>query len=177
MASSVVNKYLYKSKLQNLTPVVLFFLFQFKEDDFQLRTRQMYNQNCTDIENADGDISQRYGINSRSILNMSRYFHVVEGLPGDAMHDVLEGLLQYEVKEYLKYTIYEEHFLTLENLNTSIKEFDYGCPDVTNKPSLISSKTLNSGTNSLKQRGLCINCTLILRIILNKTCLAKTSHP
>lgn len=106
-------------------------------------------------ENADGDISQRYGINSRSILNMSRYFHVVE------------GLLQYEVKEYLKYAIYEEHFLTLEKLYTSIKEFDYGYPDASNKLSLISSKTLNSGTNSLKQRGLRIIFALILRI--NKT--------
>ncbi|EDO36048.1 predicted protein [Nematostella vectensis] len=125
---------------------------KFKEDDFQLRTREMYNQNCIEIENAEEDITQQYGINQRSIPNLSRYFHVVGGLPGDAMHDVLEGLLQYEVKEFLKYAMYEKRFLTLDNLKTSIRDFDYGYPDAANKPSLISSKKLNSGTNSLKQR-------------------------
>ncbi|EDO36381.1 predicted protein [Nematostella vectensis] len=116
----------------------------------------MYNQNCIEIENAEEDITQQYGINQRSILNFTRYFHVVGGLPGDTMHDVLEGLLQYEVKEFLKYAMYEKRFLTLDNLNTSIRDFDYGYSDAANKPSLISSKILNSGTNSLKQRGSCI---------------------
>ena len=87
------------------------------EDDFQLRTKEMYDQQCTAIENSVIDISSQFGINLRSALNQSRYFHVIEGLPGDAMHDVLEGLLQYEVKELLKYAIYEQQFFTLENLN------------------------------------------------------------
>ena len=69
------------------------------------------------------------------------------------MHDVLEGLLQYEVKELLKYAIYEQQFFTLEDLNCWIKNFDYGYPDVSNKPCVISSATLNSNTNSLKQKG------------------------
>lgn len=90
-------------------------LLQFNEDDFQLRTRGGYN-NCTSIENSDADITGVYGINHRSILNQSRYFHVVGGLPGDAMHDVLEGVLQYEAKEYLKYTINEQKYFTLSSL-------------------------------------------------------------
>ena len=113
----------------------------------------MYDQHCTAIETSDDDISSQYGIHLRSILNQSRYFHVIEGLPGDAMHDVLEGLLQYEVKELLKYAINEQQFFTLDNLNHCIQNFDYGSPDVSNKPSVISSATLNSNTNSLKQRG------------------------
>lgn len=113
----------------------------------------MYDQHCTAIETSDDDLSSQYGINLRSVLNQSRYFHVIEGLPGDAMHDVLEGLLQYEVKELLKYAINEQHFFTLDNLNHWIQNFDYGYPDVSNKPSVISSATLNSNTNSLKQRG------------------------
>ena len=74
-----------------------------------------------------------------------------EGLPGDAMHDVLEGLLQYEVKELLKCAVNEHQFFTLDNLNCWIQNFDYGYPDVSNKPCAISSATLNSSTNSLKQ--------------------------
>ena len=34
-----------------------------------------------------------YGVNSQSVLNRSRYFHVVDGLSPDIMHDVLEGSL------------------------------------------------------------------------------------
>ena len=50
------------------------------------------------------------------------------------MHDVLEGRLQHEVKELLKYTLNEQQFFTLENLNYLIKILDYGYPDVFNKP-------------------------------------------
>ena len=98
----------------------------------------MYNQHCTATENSEIDISSQYGINVRSILNQSRHFHVIQGLPGDAMHDVLEGLLQYDVKELLKYAINEQQLFTLDDLNHSIQSFDYGFPDVSNKPCVTS---------------------------------------
>ena len=41
----------------------------------------------------------------------------------------------------------------MENLSCWMKNFDYGYPDVSNKPCVISSATLNSNTNSLKQKG------------------------
>ena len=40
-----------------------------------------------------------YGVHRDSILNESRYFHVTEGLVPD---DVLEGALEFEVKQLLK---------------------------------------------------------------------------
>ena len=45
----------------------------------------------------------------RSILPESRYYHVVGGLPPDAMHDILEGVLQYHTKELLKLYILEKN--------------------------------------------------------------------
>ena len=114
---------------------------------------QHMTSSCTEIENSAVDISAQFGINFRSILNQSRYFHVIGGLPGDAMHDVLEGLLQYEAKELLKYAINEQVFFSLHDLNDWIVDFDYGYMDISNKPSVIWSATLNSATNSLKQRG------------------------
>lgn len=126
---------------------------QFNEDDFQLRTRGGYNNNCTAIENSDADITGVYGINHRSILNQSRYFHVIGGFPGDAMHDVLEGVLQYEAKEFLKYAINEQSYFSLAQLNQWIQHFDFGYADSSNRPSPIAGQTLNSATNSLKQKG------------------------
>ena len=46
-----------------------------------------------------------YGIHFNSILNSSKYFHITEGLVMDIMHDILEGTLEYEVKELMKYLI------------------------------------------------------------------------
>ena len=122
-------------------------------DDFQLRTRDGYNNNCTSIELSDADVTGVCGINHRSILNQSRYFHEVEGLPGDTMHDVLKGGLQYETKEFLKYVINEQSHFFLGQLNHWIQHFDFRCPDASNKPSSIGNQTLNSTTHSLKQKG------------------------
>ena len=62
--------------------------------------------------------------NRRSILNKSRFFHVVGGLPTDAMHDILEGVLHYEVKEMLKDFVKMHRLFTLEELNTRIAKFN-----------------------------------------------------
>lgn len=59
-------------------------------------------------------------------MNDSKYYHVVGGLPADAMHDVLEGVLQYHTKELLKFCILEQKTFTLEELNKRITSFDYG---------------------------------------------------
>ncbi|XP_046848543.1 uncharacterized protein LOC124442062 [Xenia sp. Carnegie-2017] len=73
-------------------------------------------------------------------------------MPGDAMHDILEGVLQYVCKELLKDFIFKEKFLTVEQLNERINSFDYGYFNDKNKPSPITRTTLKSENNSLKQK-------------------------
>ena len=126
---------------------------QFREAQFVLRTKAGHNYHCDEVERVpeNGII---YGINRRSSLcQRSRYFHVIGGLPGDAMHDILEGVLQYECKEMLKAFITEEKYFTLDQLNERIRDFDYGYYNDKNKPSPIALKTLNSNNNSIKQKG------------------------
>ena len=94
-----------------------------------------------------------YGIHRNSILNSSKYFHVVSGLPPDIMHDILEGSLQYEVKELLKYLIREEKLLSLNDLNQKIQLFPYVQCDKVNKPAIISENCFSSSSHSLKQTG------------------------
>ena len=64
------------------------------------------------------------------------------------MHDILEGTLQYEVKELLKY------LNVLETLNARIRIFPYVYPDKDNKPIPISLETLKSNNHQLKQNGM-----------------------
>lgn len=68
------------------------------------------------------------------------------------MHDLLEGVLQYEVKELLKYLIAED-MLTLYELNSHLEFFPYSYTDIKNKPSSIASSTIVSSDHGLKQKG------------------------
>ena len=70
------------------------------------------------------------------------------------MHDILEGVLQYECKEMLKVFINEESYFTLDQLNERIKDFDYGYYNDKKKPSPITLRTINNSSNSLKQKGM-----------------------
>lgn len=144
--------------IQFLKMVILVSPFtQFRESQFVLRTKAGHNYHCDEVDRvpANGII---YGINRRSgLCHRSHYFHVIGGLPADTMHDILEGVLQYECKEVLKVFVNEEKYFTLDQLNERIRDFDYGYYNDKNKPSTIALKTLNSETNSLKQKGIKIS--------------------
>ena len=71
------------------------------------------------------------------------------------MHDILEGCLQYEVKELIKYLVLQLKVISLSMLNYKIESFPYGYIDSPNKPSLISATSLNSPDHTLKQTGTC----------------------
>lgn len=66
-------------------------------------------QQCELIEtDASGENSTLYGVNCRSVLMELAYFDVCSGaLLPDIMHDLLEGVLQYEAKLLLNHMINE----------------------------------------------------------------------
>ena len=70
-------------------------------------------------------IATTYGLHRNSILNSTRFFHIVDGLAPDIMHDILEGSLQYEVKELLRHFIQVDKYFTIDALNKIISEFPY----------------------------------------------------
>ena len=126
---------------------------QFHEKDFVLRTKEGHDKQCDDVLLYGEHFSKTYGINRKPVLNESRYFHVIEGLPADIMHDILEGVLQYEVKELLKHYIKVQHLFTLKQLNHQIASYDFGYYNDTNRPSQIPEQKLLSTDNSLRQHG------------------------
>ena len=128
---------------------------QFTEAELQLRTHVTHTSHELDLEGPlHAHIATTYGVTGKSILNKSRYFHVVTGLVPDVMHDVLEGVTQLTMKCLLKYLIQEKKYFSLSVLNERIMSFNYGS-DVCNKPSEISKATFNStDSNTLKQSGM-----------------------
>ena len=58
----------------------------------------------------------------RSVLSELKYFDVTSGsLMPDVMHDVLEGVLQFEAKLLLRQFIHHDHYFTLAQLNQQIE--------------------------------------------------------
>ena len=98
------------------------------------------------------NIATTYGLDCDSFLNSLQFFHVTDGLSPDILHDVLEGALEYEAKELLKYLIHQKH-LDAHKLNSRIEAFPHGYADAVNKPSIVSDTTLKSPDHSLKQTG------------------------
>ena len=110
---------------------------QFTENQFQLRTRAAQNRHCQLVQ-TNPKMASTYGFNRASILNQSRFFHAVDGLDLDVMHDQLEGVLPLEIKLLLKKCIKLEEYITLGTLNERIRTFDYGRSDISKKPSPIN---------------------------------------
>ena len=75
---------------------VLYPVFQFRSEDCTPRTPESYNYDCSLL---DGPLyrenSITYGIKFCSPLNELNNFHVVDQLPQDIMHILLEGVLPY----------------------------------------------------------------------------------
>ena len=69
------------------------------------------------------------------------------------MHDILEGSLQYEMKELLKHFIHTKNFFSLDQLNKKINEFPYVLSDKATRPSMIAPNVLASANHSVKQKG------------------------
>ena len=76
----------------------------------------------------------------------------MEGLVPDIMHDILEGVLPFELKDLVKFLI-SEKVITLAEVNDAICSFPYMFVDVVNKPNIIETSTLCSTDHSLKQTG------------------------
>ena len=119
-----------------------------------LRSPEQHDKMCQHLEIADDAAyhSATYGINRRTPLNDLQFFHVCDfGLPPDVMHDLLEGYIPYKVKLMLKHFIQEDHLFTLNELNTRIRNFQYGYMET--KPTVIFPTTFSSNDTALNQSG------------------------
>ncbi len=61
-----------------------------------------------------------------------QYFSISENYAVDIMHDILEGVGQYEARLLFEYLI--EHFITKESLLNRIYAFSYGYLEKKSKP-------------------------------------------
>lgn len=148
----------------------LFFCFiQFKAKQFVPRTPESYDYHCS-LLNSDlcEEHSTTYGVNFESPLNEFDNFHVINQLPQDIMHVLLEGAIPYELSLMLTSFVSHEKYFTLDQLNDRIACFSYSHEEVRDKPSLLKSNSLSSKSTHLGQSGepvVYINFCLVMMII------------
>lgn len=87
------------------------------------------------------------------------YFDICSGvLISDVMHDLFEGVLQYETKLMLIQFI-EKHYFTLKNLRSHIESLELSYGMESDKPVHIERKNLYSQGSRLNQKGSYANRT------------------
>ena len=132
-------------------------------EEFLPRTIATHSTQCASLDGPLHDhFASTFGISHDSILNTSRYFHVTEGSIPDVMHDVLEGVLPYEVKELLKH-LTNEGIISFSELSSAMESFPYTGHDLLNKPTPLALTTLRSSDHKLKQTGM-LNFIIVIRV-------------
>lgn len=108
------------------------FKVQFDVSRLQARTPALYRYHVSRLTE-DPQAPSLFGVKRDSILNSLQFFHVTEGLPPDPMHDLLEGVVKYELGLVLQ-KLAADGYATLSELNAAIEQGPYGSLDSVNKP-------------------------------------------
>lgn len=124
---------------------------EFCPSKFSLRNVEDYDKYISESHSNRKSFSD-CGIKYRSPLMDIPNFHVLTGLPPDAMHDVLEGMVPYELETVLNKLISKKYF-TLKFLNQRILHFQYGKSDIVNKP---VEQTLRDGVIGTAAENWCL---------------------
>ena len=136
---------------------------QFTTKEFIPRTIHSYNYHCSLL---DGPLwsehSTTYGVNCSSVLNDLYGFHVVDQLPQDIMHCLLEGVVPHELTLLLTDYITIQKLFTCEQINDRIACFSYSTHEAKDKPSPIRIQSLASRGCKITQSCKCnlavVNC-------------------
>ncbi|PIK38618.1 hypothetical protein BSL78_24528, partial [Apostichopus japonicus] len=123
----------------------------YSEKNMQMRDKDSHNLHVQQAEQLETVHVE--GVKRGSILNTCASFHILRNFSLDVMHDLLEGVVQFEMKLVLSYLISdrESPLMTLDLLNKEITSYDYGSTEKSNKPSPIK---LHSHGNSIGQKAM-----------------------
>lgn len=113
------------------------------EESVILRTKDMHAEHCATIQ-TNPQLPHVYGVKRSCLLNTLQFFNTANNFSVDIMHDILEGVAQFEVKLLLEYV--QQNFLTAKELAGRIQAFNYGHTERRNRPPAVK---LFDGSNDL----------------------------
>lgn len=117
------------------------------ENSSKIRTIEKYNAHLKTAQLMKKvDYKKTRGIKRSCKLNELTYFHMLENLSVDILHDVYEGAMLFTLRESFRFII-ETKLLKENELVDIIHCFDYGETNQKNNPSSLQIKKLNLGQN------------------------------
>ena len=69
-----------------------------------LRSKELHIEHCNALSE-DPSLPAVYGVKKTCVFNTLQYFHSTDNFTVDIMHDLLEGIVQYELKLFFQYLI------------------------------------------------------------------------
>lgn len=120
------------------------------EDDLRkYRTKENYAVALDMIETShEVDLQETKGIVCYCALNDLKYFHIMDNLNADIMHDLAEGSFPFLIKNVFKFCIDNNFFSSLKELRNHALFYDYGNLNSRNIPSAICYERSNLGQNA-----------------------------
>lgn len=123
----------------------------YSEDDPRiiLRGRDLFEMHLNDLR-SDPQASHVFGLKRNSTLNSLQFYHVCFNYAFDIMHDILEGVAQFEIKLLFEYL--SENVLSKQDLLSRIYSFDYGYLERKNRPTKLNLEGSGNsiGLNSIQ---------------------------
>jgi hypothetical protein len=115
---------------------------QYKIENCQLCMKSNYDYHVKQLEDGPATAST-YGIKQNSMLHKSlNYFHAALGFPPDISHDLLEGIVPYDLSLCIGVFIRNGYFKYITEINRLLLQFDYQYTDSVNKPQPIPIKAV-----------------------------------
>lgn len=110
-----------------------------------------------------------YGVKTSCALNTLEYFHSTENFAVDITHDLLEGVVQYELKLFFQYLI-KNGYISLDTLAYRIQSFNYGFTERKNKSSglKIDDNSKHLGLNAIQSLCVLRNTPLIFGDVVER---------
>lgn len=127
-----------------------------------LRTKELYEEHLA-LVGEDASQMTETGVRENRALHASKYFHFTMNDVFDIMHDILEGIAQMELELVISHFVFSrEYQFNVDMLNNRIHLFNYGLPEIKNKPSSNFSLTSlrNTKDHSIQQKAVQTWCLL-----------------
>lgn len=119
-----------------------------KEMPSKRRTKQSYAEQLTTIQNSEKvDLKSTKGIKRCCELNRLKYYHMLETMTPDIMHDLNEGIIPFLLRKIFKYCI-SKKIIGEDELKSKIQFHDYGFKNRTNSPSILRMDKGNLNQNA-----------------------------
>ena len=133
-----------------------------------LRSKELYVEHCNALSE-DPTLPSVYGVKKACVLNSLHYFHSSDNYTVDIMHDLLEGVVQYELKLFFQYLI-KNGYASIKTLLHRVQSFNYGFLERKNKPSglKIDDNSKHLGINAIQSLCILRNTPLIFGDIVER---------